>query len=269
MPSAPNSRIGGLDTGGFRAALLDPEAARPRWVAGPEGKKADKRFNVYRNNVTVSLINALADIFPAVKRITGESFFRDMAREFVRAHPPTSPLLFEYGDGFAAFIQTFEPAARMPYLSDVARVERCWLNAYHAADTPALEPTRLREIPPDSLGNARFAPHPATGLVRSKFSAFEIFDANCNHGTVGRIQAGLPQDVLVTRPGHDVVVTRLPDGHGGFFARLIAGGTLAEAAEAGANEAKAFEISEAIGGLVSTGAFIGVSTDSEPDGKQP
>ena len=49
---------------------------------------------------------------------------RAMAREFVRAHPPSSPLLFLYGQEFPAFMETFEPARSIPYLADVARIER-------------------------------------------------------------------------------------------------------------------------------------------------
>jgi len=94
----------------FTPALLDPERLTPAGVAGPNGKAADKRYNVYRNNVTVSLINALTATFPATLRITGTDFFRAMARFHVRAMPPTSPLLFEYGRDFPEFIE----ATNMP-----------------------------------------------------------------------------------------------------------------------------------------------------------
>ena len=72
----------------FATALLDPDRAPPSAVVGPNGKTARKRYNVYRNNVTVSLINALAAVFPATQRITGPDFFRAMARFHVRATPP-------------------------------------------------------------------------------------------------------------------------------------------------------------------------------------
>ena len=75
----------------FSGALIDPERATPNCVAGPNGKTATKRYNVYRNNVTVSLIEALAAIFPAVRRITGEEFFGAMARFHIRETPPSSP----------------------------------------------------------------------------------------------------------------------------------------------------------------------------------
>ena len=44
-------------------------------------------------------------------------FFRAMARFHVRATPPTSPLLFEYGRGFPAFIEGYEHAQGMPWLA--------------------------------------------------------------------------------------------------------------------------------------------------------
>ena len=78
--------------GQFSATLLNPDAPAPALVTGPRGKRAEKRYNVYRNNVTVSLIAALSSIFPAVERITGPDFFRAMARFHVRETPPSSRL---------------------------------------------------------------------------------------------------------------------------------------------------------------------------------
>jgi hypothetical protein len=108
----------------FAGALLDPDVATPTVVAGPNSKAAVKRYNVYRNNVTVSLINAVAAAFPATLRITGVDFFRAMARFYVRAAPPSSPLLFDYGRDFPDFIERYEYAQSVPWLADVARIER-------------------------------------------------------------------------------------------------------------------------------------------------
>jgi len=258
MPPVPD--VNDLDATGFRSAVFDPERNKPEEITGPRGKKAVKRFNVYRNNVVLGLVNVLIDYFPAVGRITGEKFFRAMAREYVRAHPPSSPLLHLYGQDFPVFIENFEPARSIPYLADVARIERAWLTAYHAADLEPLVPAAMGEIAPDLLAEAVFTPHPATGLVRSPCAVFDIYDANRNAETVGPIEIGRPQAVLITRPGLDVAVTALPDGDDAFFANLIEGGTLGEAAEAGMQAADSFDINNAIGGLLSTGAFTAVAT---------
>ena len=42
----------------FVAALLRPDADVPLGLSDPEGRPAGKRFNVYRNNVAVSLKDA-------------------------------------------------------------------------------------------------------------------------------------------------------------------------------------------------------------------
>ena len=261
MPSARESHESVAAS--FRTAILDPRRAEPETVTGPRGKKAVRRFNVYRNNVTMSLMNALADIFPAVQRITGETLFREIARAFVRAHPPVSPLLFLYGHDFPAFVAASEHAGRMPYLADVARVERSWLTAYHAADIAPLEPHALATIPGEDLEQAVFTPHPATGLVVSPFAVFDIFDANRAEGPVGHIDTGRPQSVLVTRPGEEIRVTALPPGDDAFFASLLNGETLGEAVAAGMAAAETFDINTAIGGLLQTGAFVAVGIQDE------
>src|SRR5258706_1798682 len=85
----------------FARALLDPDLATPAVVAGPKSKAADKRYNVYRNNVTVSLINALAVAVPVPLPSTRMGFFPAVARFYVRATPPRLPQFFEYGRGFS------------------------------------------------------------------------------------------------------------------------------------------------------------------------
>src|SRR6516162_2779452 len=104
----------------FSSALTRPDLETPSLVIGPKGKSGTRRYNVYRNNVTVSLIDALAAAFPAVQRITGVEFFRAMARFYVRETPPRSPLLFEYGHDFPRFVERYEYASQMPWLADVA-----------------------------------------------------------------------------------------------------------------------------------------------------
>jgi Putative DNA-binding domain len=239
----------------FAAALLDPDRATPAAVAGPNGKSARKRYSVYRNNVTVSLINALAAVFPATMRITGVDFFRAMARFHVRATPPTSPLLFEYGRDFPDFIERYEYARSMPWLADVARIERAWLDAYHAADVEPLAPQVLASIPPERLVEAVLMPHPATRIVCSRFPAVTIFAANRSDGPVERIVATESEDALATRPGLEVIVRRLPPGGAIFLKRLIAGEPLGSAAAAAFGDSPAFDLSTNIAGMLEAGAF--------------
>lgn len=239
----------------FAPALLDPQDQTPALVTGPNRKSAVKRYNVYRNNVTVSLIDALAAIYPAVQRIVGAEFFRAMARFHIRATPPTSPLLFEYGRDFPDFIETYEFARPLPWLADVARVERVWLDAYHAADGGTLTSEGLAAFPPERLAEAILVPHPATRIVRSKFSALSMFLANRSEASEEAIDATTPEDALITRPGMDVFVRRLPPGGAAFLRRLVAGEPLGEAASAAFAANDSFDLAANIGAMIEAGAF--------------
>ncbi|MFK0274353.1 putative DNA-binding domain-containing protein [Ensifer sp. NPDC090286] len=262
--SAPDATLpipigrAGSYAAGFVPPLLAPDRPTPAAVAGPNGKAAVKRFNVYRNNVTVSLIEALAATFPATERITGEAFFRAMARFHVRETPPNSPLLFEYGHDFPDFIARYEYAKGMPWLADVARIERAWLDAYHAADAPALAPSALSLVPPERLGDVVFEPHPASRIARSDYPAVTIFAVNRGRGPVGRIETADPESALITRPGLDVIVRNLAPGADLLLSRLLAGVPLAAAAAEAATRSPTLDLTTAIATALEAGAFAAI-----------
>jgi hypothetical protein len=239
----------------FSSGLLHPDKHTPVFVSGPDEKVAVKRYNVYRNNVTVSLIDALGAVFPVTRRITGEDFFRAMARFHIRATPPTSPLLFEYGRDFPEFIESYAFARPVPWLADVARLERAWLDAYHAADSETLTPDTLASLPSESITSTVFAPHPAVQIVRSDFAIVSILGANRGEERVEPFDAFSPEDALISRPRLEVVVRRLPVGGASFLEHLVSGDTLGEAAAAAFEVNSAFDLSANIAGMVKAGVF--------------
>ena len=251
----PSERLQSNFAAVFARGLTDPTRPTPADVVGPRGKAAIKRYNVYRNNVTVSLINALADTYPAVQRITGVEFFRAMARFHVRATPPTSPLLFEYGRGFPAFIEGYEHAQDMPWLADTARIERAWLDAYHAADVSPLSPDVLAAVPSDRLGDLVFTAHPAARIVRSAYPAVTIFSMNRVEGLITPLRSNTAEDALINRPDMEVAVRLLPLGGAAFLKTLIDGGTLAAAAATAFSETPAFDLPANIAGVIEAGVF--------------
>lgn len=242
----------------FASGLLNPDIKTPEGVmALPRNgqiKAADKRYNVYRNNVTSSLIEALTKIFPATQRIVGEQFFRDMARLFVRSHPPQSPLILEFGHDFEAFVRQFEHTQNLPYLADVVAIERAWLSAYHAANAPTLAGDALASVPPEQLADIRFEKHPAAFIKRSPFPAVAIFSANRAGTQMPKRALNQAEDALIVRPQLEVLVLDLPNGHAVFLQALFDGATLGEAANAAATEPD-FDISTAIAGILQSGAF--------------
>lgn len=249
-----------ITSGSFAAALQNRDLPPPDGLTRPSAGPATRRFAVYRNNVTVSLVDALAAIYPTLQNLVGEGFFRGMAHAYVGDNLPTSPLMFTYGAGFPAFIEDFAPAAQLPFLADVARVERAWLDAFHAADREPLAPQALSTIAPDALPETRFKPHPATRLLALTHAAGSI---------VMRDRAGLPLDglnpeqvesVLITRPAFDVFIAVLPAGGRAFVSALIAGKTFGEACDSADAIAPDVDIATLLTLTIATGALAGLDT---------
>lgn len=243
----------------FRAALLDPRQAVPLGLRNPDGAPATKRFDVYRNNVVMSLIDALKAAFPAVAKLIGDENFTKLAGLYARAHPPTSPLLMFYGDEMPGFLEGFAPLAKLPYLGDLSRLEIALRQSYHAADAPALDPSVLQALPTERLMAARLRLAPALRLCRSRSPIGSLWRAAMVPGAPQPSPGG--ENVLISRPEFDPEVSVLPAGGGTFVAALIEGLRFGEALDRTAQAAPEFDLSATLGLLISSAALTQIDED--------
>jgi hypothetical protein len=222
---------------------------------------------VHRNNVFASLIGALRARYPVIERLVGEDFFEAAAGHFIEAHPPRSPVLIDYGEGFNAFLGSFEPASTLPYLADVARLEWLRHRAYHAADRKALGPSDLARVPSDRAFALTFEFHPSAALIVSPYPIVSIWETNAHDASTRPIGPDLAgEGALVVRPDDDVLVVRLDEAERAFAAALAGGTTLGEAAAKGAGF-RGFNLAPAFAKLVTAGAFCSFafsSTSGDP-----
>ena len=211
----------------FRASLLDPDVAVPAGLVNPDGAPAQKRFDVYRNNVAVGLSDALEAAFPVIRKLVGDAFFRAMAGVYLRTHPPKSPLMMFYGDAMPQFLGRFGPAKPIGYLPDIARVELALRHAYHAADTAPVAPDALTELPPEHLMGAKLGIAPAVQVVTSDYPISAIYRANTQENAPGPIMQ--PEAVLITRAGFDPEIHTINAVGAAFVVALQKGQSLGQA----------------------------------------
>jgi hypothetical protein len=216
------------------APLLAP--ALPSDIATPA-----QRIAVHANNRRAALCDALRANHPVVAQLVGDEFFQAMAREFVASHPPRTPALLHYGEALPRFIESFEPADAVPYLADVARIERAWRESYHAADPDPLSLGALAGADPAVLLASRVELHPSARLVESRWPVASLWRAH-QRAHEGR---GLRHDgaecVLVVRPAARVRMHRVSQADATMLRRLAEGATL---------EASALERPERLGRLL-------------------
>jgi hypothetical protein len=109
---------------------------------------------VYRNTVIHGAVEALRANYPVVERIVGEEMFEHVGVDFASTCPPRHPVLALYGVEFADWLAHQKWIVDLPYLSDVARVERLHLSSLFAPDEERLlqgEAEHLAKLPGATL----------------------------------------------------------------------------------------------------------------------
>lgn len=245
----------------FARALLDPAASPPKGLTAWHGGETKQRFAVYRNNVIVSLIDALEQRFPVCARLVGDAFFRAMAGDFVRASPPRSPILAEYGEEFPHFIAGFEPARELAYLPDVARLEYAIGRACHAADAAPLAIEAFKSVAPERLDRLAISLHPSLQLVASRHPIVSIWRTNRHDAEPSGVDLTRAEDALVIRPRFDVEALVLPDGGLAFMQALASDATLGAAVAAGQAAVAEFDLAACFEMLLSCGAIVAIAPD--------
>ncbi len=248
----------------FSVALLDPSVPPPGDLRVRHGADPVRRFGVYRNNIIVALIDALTDTYPVVAALVGEEFFQGMAREFVRRYPPRSPVMAEYGGGFADFIDAFVPAQSLPYLGDMARLEWQRVLSFQAADADSLQPTAIANLlgDPNRLAALRWTFQPSVALVESRFAVVSLWLAHQNadaatiDDAITMVDIAQGEASLILRQGLEVLVLNLTHGETAFIRALLCGESLVAAAEIARQGPEPFDLTLTFALLLRSGTLL-------------
>ena len=237
----------------FRASLLDAAQPVPNGLIDGDKQSAGRRFNVYRNNVAVSLTEALREGFPVITKLLGQQNMDGLAGLYLRAHPPSSPLMMFYGDHFPDFIAGLPQLSHLGYLPDIARLELAMRRAYHAADTTPIDPIKLGALTPEALMRTRLRLAPSVQLVQSAWPIHSIWRFNTEDGAPK--PTAQAEDVIILRAEFDPVPYLLPQGGGSFIDALLAGTPLGQAHEAALQATADFDLGTSLALLLQNNAI--------------
>lgn len=215
-----------------------------------------KRFAVYRNNVFVSLVDALKSRFPAVQNAVGEEFFTALARDYAGSNPPTSPMMMYYGDNFPDYLRNFTPLADYPWIGDLAYLECKITKSYHARDERALDLERLKVLKADELYELRFVFHPSFHMIESRFPVFTIWQMNTGQTEITTIDNKSSETALIFRPDLTVTIEPMTTTGGIFFSALKNDSTLGDAVATALDYDEEFDLSSHLQILVANRIVI-------------
>jgi hypothetical protein len=209
---------------------------------------------VHRNTVIKALIDALGANYPTIVQLVGSEWFEACALEYVRTNPARTPALVLYGESFPAFLSEFAPARELPYLGEVARIDRLWIESYTARDAKPLEASALASLSASELFERRIRLHPATRFGWFRHSAATIWAHHRSPSAESALEiADQDEGLLLTRAQGPVEVDQ---AMWAFLEKLRAGGTLGAAATSALEIDAQIDIASRWARLVTAGAFV-------------
>ena len=230
-------------------------------MAGPRAPAA-RRFGVYANTVQGTFRDALQSTYPAIRRLVGEDYFRQTAREFQHRHPSRSGDLAHCGQEFPDFLARLHCVGEFTCLADVARLEWFIQESLLAAEHTPLDLASLARVPPAAYDSLRFEPHPTLRLFESQFPALAIWEVNVgSDAEPPMIDLRSGEDrIAIVRPRLQLQFHRLTAGEHCFLQAVARGERFKAAVDCGSGTDAAFDASAALQRFVAAEAVVAFSS---------
>ena len=221
-------------------------------------------FAVYRNTWLKGLLDALDANFPTVAMILGPEAFKAVAIEFARDHRPDTPVLALYGGDLPDFLAVHHRGREIPYLRDVAALDRLWTESFFAPDAPALRPQDYTSLRPVEMFGLRPKLHPAARIGRFETPAVTIWQAHRAEGEFEEIEPEWRAErALVSRRGAAVTVTLLDEAAYKILIEIRNGLTLGSAIAAAAEAHPGSDLAAGVSTIIASGALTGAGKERE------
>lgn len=214
-----------------------------------DGLSSRKAFAVYRNTCARGAVEALRAAYPTVNMLLGEEMFTQVSLDYRRERPPSCPVLSEYGGEFVAYLARQPWTGELPYLADVARLDRLWLEAFFAPEPAAMQ----RPL----SGASRIALHSATRFAWLATPAMTIWQAHRDPLGFGELDPEWADErALFTRSGLAVRAQLIDPLYYRLLLACTASAPVAEIISAVAEEFPHADVPELLHQGVASGAFI-------------
>lgn len=245
-----------------------PEAAVfQRWfiesiIADQAPNDTSPSFAVYRNTWLKGLLDALDANYPTVAMILGAELFEAVALRFVRDRPARTSVLALYGEGFPDFLVRLPVSKDIPYLRDVAALERLWTECFFAPDAVSVGLPDYAAIGPTALVGLRLNIHPATRFMRFGTPAVTIWQAHRVEGAFQEIEPEWKAErVLVTRRAASILVDHVDEATFHLLERIQRGQALGSAIAETATAYPRCDPAIALNTIISSAALVAPFTE--------
>ena len=201
--------------------LEDLTGKRPRSAAEravvfrrPHRGTVEERWHIYSHGYLARIIDAAGLEYAATRRILGDAAFASLLERYLAVFPPRSFDLSRVGDRLTSFLEFDRLSVELPFLPELARLERAISEAFVARDAEPVTWTQLASLGAGAAADLRFALAPGVALLRSDWPLHEIWTCRLEEDddAVSIALEGRPSNVLVYRQDARVRVDAISDG---------------------------------------------------------
>jgi hypothetical protein len=220
------------------------------------GARPAKRLAIHQGHYEASLAAALLAKFPASAWLAGTAFVTEAARAYAHACPPPQPCIAEYGRDFPAFLARFGRTAP-PYLQSFAALELAVGEVSIAVDVRPLRWAELASVAAEELLESALTLQPGLRHLRAPWRIDELMTTYLRGEAPERfVLAEGETHVEVRGARGSLRLLRLDGATFVFRTELVAGRTIAKAAELALDVAADFDAGAALRALVHAGLVV-------------
>ncbi len=230
-------------------------------------------FNIYRNGFYRACIDALASNYPAIVALLGGTYFRTLAKNYVNQWPPEVGTLAGYGENFAEFIELSSVSHNLPYLADVARLDRAWLEVYFSFVSTPLIAERIAEMASEGveIDLERLTLSKSSALLSLNYPVAEIWRKLKDFGHIQEV-VELPRErenILLWRYDSEVLLRTLQPKEYQFFSSFKDGLIIEQAIELAYGDDAELEMNDLFLNLIAAGLLTADKISNQPHHREP
>jgi hypothetical protein len=229
------------------------------WLELPSGVDPASRLAAYADGYPARIAVSLAEAFPALAKITGNTTFAALAHRYAAQLDGEQKNLNYIGEGLCDFARDDSLGERLPFLADLAEFEWAVVRCFHTEVQRPFDLSACAQWTLEDWARARIHFQPGARIVRSEWPLRELRAARDSERSEIDIDlVDRPDRVLVYRSGYDVVTDGIDAVEYDAIAQLRAGESLGELMNR-----LAADDSDRAGTLLARWASLGLIVDCE------
>jgi len=185
---------------------------------------AVERLDVYASMYFVRLHDVLRDEYARTVTVVGGEAFHGLVTDYLQVCPPRDLSLREAGARLPDFLAGHALGHALPWLAELARLERARLEVFDGPDAAPLSITTLSQLPPERFAGLRLALVPAHRVQAGRFAIAETWRAaeGVNDPSSAAPPRETPETLIVWRRDGEVFHRPADADEAHWFPRLSA-----------------------------------------------